>query len=153
MIYIKQFIFFNKLKNRIKNNSFKYFTTDWQKWDRSISYLLIIHHFFVWIGTMFDFFQLSGKTPELIHLRNIIDKGLTRESSHNLTILIDISSKPWALLMSRFLIILSISLSSQVMEENLASVLKTTESGIWESLSMGVHWEAKNLLKWLAFSS
>ena len=80
---------------------------------------------------------------------NIIDKGLTRESSHKLTIRTKISSKPWTLLMSGFLIILSISLSSQVMEESLASVLKTTESGIWESLSMGVYWEAKNLLKWL----
>ena len=77
---------------------------------------------------MFDFFQLSGKTPNIIHFWNIIDKDLARELSHNLTILTDIS-KPWALLMSRFLM-LSISLSSQVMEENLAFVLKTTESGI-----------------------
>ena len=124
----------------------KYFTTDWQKWDRSI--VIYCLSFFLWIGIMFDFFLLSGKTPEFIHFWNIIDKGLTRESSHGLTILIDIlSSKPWALLMSKFLIILSISLSSQVMKENLASVFKTTESGIWESLSMGVHWEAKNLLK------
>ena len=79
---------------------------------------------------MLDFLQLSGKTPELMQFWNIIDKGLTRESPHNVTILTDISSKPWALLMSRFLIILSISLSSQVMEENLPSVLKKTESGI-----------------------
>ena len=79
---------------------------------------------------MLDFLQLSGKTPELMQFWNIIDKGLTRESPHNVTILTDISSKPWALLMSRFLIILSISLSSQVMEESFAPVLKTTESGI-----------------------
>ena len=79
---------------------------------------------------MLDFLQLSGKTPELMQFWNIIDKGLTRESPHNVTILTDISSKPWALLMSRFLIILSISLSSQVMEESLVSVFKTTESGI-----------------------
>ena len=35
-IYIKQFIFFSILKNRIKNEPFKYFATDWQNWDRSI---------------------------------------------------------------------------------------------------------------------
>ena len=109
--------------------------------------------FFLWIGTMFGFFQHSGKTLELMQFWNIIEKDLTRESSHNLTILTDISSKPWALLMSRLLIILSMSLSSRVMEESLTSVLKTTESGIWELLSMGVLWEANNLLKWLAFSS
>ena len=79
---------------------------------------------------MLDFLQLSGNTPELIQFWNIFDKALTMESPHNVTILTDISSKPWALLMSRFLIILSISFSSQVMEENLASVLKKTESGI-----------------------
>ena len=79
---------------------------------------------------MFDCFQLSGKTPELIQFCNMIDKGLTRETSHNLTILTDISSKLWALLMSRFLIILSISFFSQVMEENFTPVLKATESGI-----------------------
>ena len=38
------------------------------------------------------------------------------------------------------------------LEENFASVLKTTESGISELLWMGAAWEAKNLLKWLAFS-
>ena len=43
-----------------------------------------------------------------IQFWNIIDKGLTRESSHNLTVLTDISSKPWALLMSRCLIIKNI---------------------------------------------
>ena len=51
---------------------------------------------------MFDYFQLSEKTPEFIQFCNIIDKCLTRESSHNLSILTDISSKLWALLMSRF---------------------------------------------------
>ena len=79
---------------------------------------------------MFGFFQHSGKTLELMQFWNIIEKDLTRESSHNLTILTDMSSKPWALLMSRLLIILSMSLSSRVMEESLTSVLKTTESGI-----------------------
>ena len=76
LIYIKQFIFFSKLKNWMKNNSFKY-----------------------------------------------------------------------------FLVILGISLSSQVMKDSLAFVLRTTESGILELLLMGVHWEVKNFLKWLAFSS
>ena len=77
---------------------------------------------------MFDFFQLSGKTPELMQFWNIINKGLIRESSYNMTILTDILSKPWALLVSRFLIILSMSLFSQVMEESLTSMLKRTES-------------------------
>ena len=77
---------------------------------------------------MFDFFQLSGKTPELMQFWNIINKGLIRESSYNMTILTDILSKPWVLLVSRFLIILSMSLFSQVMEESLTSMLKRTES-------------------------
>ena len=77
---------------------------------------------------MFDFFQLSGKTPELMQFWNIINKGLIRESSYNMTIQTDILSKPWALLVSRFLIILSMSLFSQVMEESLTSMLKRTES-------------------------
>ena len=34
LIYIKQFIFFSKSKNQTKINSFKFFTTDWQEWDR-----------------------------------------------------------------------------------------------------------------------
>ena len=79
---------------------------------------------------MFDFSQLSGKTLELIQFWNIIDKGLARKSSPNLTIPTDISSKPWALLMARFLIILSISLPSQVMAKSFTFVLKTTELGI-----------------------
>ena len=77
---------------------------------------------------MFDFFQPSGKTPELMQFWNIINKGLIRESSYNMTILTDILSKPWALLVSRFLIILSMSLFSQVMEESLTSMLKRNES-------------------------
>ena len=94
------------------------------------NYLLIVCHFSCELGQCLIFSKYLENKTELIQFLNIIDKGLIRESSHNLTVLIDISSKPWALLMSRFLIILSISLSSQVMEENLASVLKTTESGI-----------------------
>ena len=62
---------------------------------QAYSYLSIAFHFSLWIETMFDFFQLSGKTPKSIQFWNIIDKALTRESSHNLTILTDISSKPW----------------------------------------------------------
>ena len=38
-----------------------------------------------------------------------------------------------------FLVILGLSLSSQVMKDSLAFVLRTTESGILELLSMGVH--------------
>ena len=78
---------------------------------------------------MFDFFQLSGKALELMQFWNI-DECLTRELSHNLTILIDISSKPLASLMSKFLIVLRKSLSSQVIEENFVSVFKTAESRI-----------------------
>ena len=44
---------------------------------------------------MFDFSQLSGKALELMQFWNI-DECLTRELSHNLTILIDILSKPLA---------------------------------------------------------
>ena len=81
---------------------------------------------------MIDYFQLSGKTPKLILFWNIVDIGLTRESSHNLTILTDITSTPRDLLMLRFLIILNILLASQVMKENFSPVLKTAESGVSE---------------------
>ena len=45
LIYIKQFIFFNKLKNRIKNNSFKYFTAAWKKWEKHLTHGLVLKIF------------------------------------------------------------------------------------------------------------
>ena len=43
---------------------------------------------------------------DLKELRNIIDSGLNKDSSHILIILMEISSLPWALLTFKFLIIL-----------------------------------------------
>ena len=37
--------------------------------------LLIACFLFLWTGTIFDFFRLSGKIPEFKNLPNIIDNG------------------------------------------------------------------------------
>ena len=76
----------------------------------------------------------------------MIDKGFLIKSSQIFTILTDTSSWPLVLLISRDLIIFSMSLSEKIIYVNLASVSKSSELGK-ELLFQGVHLEAKNLLK------
>ena len=57
-----------------------------------------------------------------------------------------------ALLWSRDLIILSISLTEKLIEVNIASVSKISKLGKGLLFLRGVHLEAKNLLKCFAFS-
>ena len=77
----------------------------------------------------------------------MIDKCFLIELSQIFTILTDISSWLCALLISRDLIIFSISLSEKLIDVNLASVSKSSELGKELLLLRGVHLEAKNLLK------
>ena len=76
----------------------------------------------------------------------MIDKGFLIESSQIFTILTDISSWPCALLISRDLIIFSMSLSEKLIDVNLASVSKSSELGKELLLLRGVHLEAKKLI-------
>ena len=39
------------------------------------NFVLISCFFFLWTGTIFDLFQLSGKNPEFKELQNVIDNG------------------------------------------------------------------------------
>ena len=66
---------------------------------------------------MFDFFQFSGNMPRLIQFLDKIVSGFTIAESHIFNILIDISSYPCALLGSRALITLVISLFSNLIED------------------------------------
>ena len=80
-----------------------------------------------------------------------MDTGVMIELSHNFSILIDISSCPWALLMSRALRIFSILSSVKLILENLASDSCSSKVGKTLFYSKGVHFEAKKFLKWSAF--
>ena len=106
---------------------------------------------FLWTGTIFDFFQVSGKVLVSIQFWNNKDRGGMIDLSHNFNILIDISSYPWALLMSRAQRIFNIWSSEKLILENLAS--ESCSSNVGKTLSFfdGVHFEAKKLLKWSAF--
>ena len=75
------------------------------------------------------------------------DTGLLITSSQISTILTDISSWPFALLISRDFTIFRMSLSEKLIDVNLASVSKSSELGKELLLFKGVHLEAKNLLK------
>ena len=77
----------------------------------------------------------------------MIDKCFLIELSQIFAILTDISSWLCALLISRDLIIFSISLSEKLIDVNLASVSKSSELGKKLLLLRGVHLEAKSLLK------
>ena len=56
-----------------------------------INYLLFVCHLFLWMGKMFDFFQLSWNIPWLIQFLNRITSGFTIAESHIFNMLIDIS--------------------------------------------------------------
>ena len=76
----------------------------------------------------------------------MIDKGFLIASSEIFIILTDVSSWPCALLISRDLIIFSMSLSKKLIDINLASASKSSELGKELLLFRGVHLKAKNLL-------
>ena len=77
-------------------------------------------------------------------LRNIIDSGLNKDSSHILIILMEISSWPWALFTFKFLIILMTKSSEKGTELILEFVKYTWFSGSLLPLARGVHSLLKN---------
>ena len=103
---------------------------------------------FLWTGTIFDFFQVSGKVLVSIQFWNNKDRGVMIDLSHNFSILIDISSCPWALVMSRALRSFNIWSLEKLILENLASNSCWSKVGKTLSFSNGVHFQAKKLLKW-----
>ena len=72
----------------------------------------------------------------------MIDKGFLITSSQFFTILTDISSWPHALLISRDVIVFSMSLSEKLIDVNLASVSKSCELGKELLLFRDIHFEA-----------
>ena len=107
---------------------------------------------FLWIGTIFDFFQLLGKDPLCKQFLKIIDKGFTIEESHIFSNLIDRSSNPCALLIFKECITLRISWSLNEIDDKLALVIGVVTRGKVLLFGTGVHWDAKKALKWFAFS-
>ena len=106
---------------------------------------------FLWTCPIFGIFQVTGKVLISIRFWNNIDRIVMIDLSHNFGILIDISSCPWALLMSRALRIFNIWSPVKVILENLASNSCSSKVGKTLSVFKGVHFEAKKLLKWSAF--
>ena len=108
----------------------------------------------LWRDTIFDFFQESGKALTSVQFWNNMDRGIRGimiDLSHNFSVLIDILSCPWALLMSRALKSFNIWSSVKEILENLASDSCSGKVGKTLSFFKGVHFEAKTLLKWSAF--
>ena len=91
----------------------------------------------IWVYTIFS----------TIFVLCTLDKGFMTASSQILNILIDISSQPCALWLSRALMIFSISLSENLVEFSLISVSKLNVPGKKLLFLMGVHLSAKRLLK------
>ena len=107
---------------------------------------------FLWIETIFAFFQRLGKVFLSLQLLNVIESGSIIPLSHSFDILLDTSSCPCALLISSALIILYISSSSILKDDSLVSVIYVWFSGNLLSYGKGLHWDEKYLLKRLAFS-
>ena len=95
---------------------------------------------------------MSGNIPQSTQFLNKIDKGSVTTESQIFSILIELSSWPWALFTFKFLIILRISSLVNLIAVNLLSVIKYLLEGKTLLLEIGVHWEEKKTLKRLAFS-
>ena len=111
------------------------------------SFVEVACHLFLWIGTIFDFFQLLGKNPLCKQILKIIDRGLTIEESHMFSYLIDISSCPCALLLFKECIILRISWSFNEIDDKLSLATGILTRGAiildWSTLGCKVqrrHW-------------
>ena len=84
---------------------------------------------------------------EFKEFRNIINSGLTKDSSLIIIILVEISSRPWALLTFKFLMILMTKLLEKGTELILEIVKYTWFSGSLLPLARGVHCLQKKSLK------
>ena len=96
--------------------------------------------------------QILGKDLLSKQFLKIIDGGLTIEESHIFNNITDISSYPWDLPILKECVILRISWSLNEVDDKLALVAGVITSCKVLSLEIGVRWNAKNTLKWFAFS-
>ena len=97
------------------------------------------------------FFHRLGNTAWLTEFSKSIFKALTIASSQFFSILIDMSSWPGALFISKDLIVFRISLPETVIDSREKAVTYDL-LGSTELLTTGEHCQLKNSLKWLAFS-
>ena len=105
---------------------------------------------FLWKGTTFSFFHISGTLPFLREYSKITFNSKISDWIPIFIILIDILLQPWALLGSNVFVIASISFSVTWKDLILLPVLFEKDSKQLV-LSIVVHNEAKNLLKMFAF--
>ena len=106
---------------------------------------------FLWIGTMFDFLHIFGNIPYWIHFLKISDKGFTTSAPQICSNLLEISAWTWSLFILSDFIIFRIFSSLKLIVESLFSVQYIIVDDKMLSFTMGVHCEAKQLLKKFAF--
>ena len=95
---------------------------------------------------------MSGNIPQSTQFLSKIYKDSVTTESQILSILVGISSWPWASFTFKFLIILKILSLLNLIVVNLLSVIKYLLEGKTLLLEIDVHWEEKKTLKRLAFS-
>ena len=116
------------------------------------NYWVIVYCFFLWTGTLFSFFQSSGKIPDLTQFWNIIESGFIMDGMLSFSFLIEIPSYPWALFASDDWIIFSSFSLSKVISFSLFPVWYELDFGRVLLFSRGWHCLLKNSLNKLAFS-
>ena len=108
--------------------------------------------FFLWTGTMFRFFQSSGKVPDFRKFWNTLESGFIMDGLLSSSILIETPSYPWALFASNDWIIFSSFSLSKVISFSLFSVWYVLDFGRVLLFCRGWHCLLKNSLNKLAFS-
>ena len=151
MILRCQVVFIEKRKHVVAQQSFKKFPTYWKKWNWSIVlyWLLVV---FLWIWTTLAFFQFWGNMPCSKQALKISPDDLFIESPQIFNMRILIMSQSWALLGSKLLIILPISLSVNVMFDKDLSVKSSKSVGSTLLFRINEHWLAKKEWNNSAFS-
>ena len=100
---------------------------------------------FLWTVTTFNLYQLSGKLSISIQFWNIRNCGAMIDWSFSFIALIDASSCPWALLITRLLRIFNIFSLVKLISESLASESYSRKlGGALIFLFVVVHFEEKN---------
>ena len=118
------------------------------------SFLLIVYPLFLWTGTILLFFQTLGNCPDVKQFSKSKLSSLHIEGVYSFSIFTEISSCPWALFGSRFLISWKRT-SEEMLKEllSLSSVKWFKVEGSTLLLLIVVHWLAKYLLNMLALAS
>ena len=131
-----------KRKHVVVQQPFKDFPTYWKKWNWSIVlyWLLVV---FLWIGTTLAFFQFWGKIPCSEQALKISRKSLLIESPQTFNVRILVMLWPWALLGSKPLVILPISLPANGMFSKDLSVKSSKSVGSTLLFRTNEHWLAK----------